>query len=100
MKGVLYLYVCNETETGGYSTPKTAKMSARVHNSKTTPKHNEVEFKLSLDIPDEFFEKPTYEAQISLTKSVKSSTPSLTLSPDAVETWLEHKAEPEEKEVL
>jgi len=90
MKGILYLYVSKDDGRNTYG-GSTAKLVGRVADRKEIPKHNEVEFKLAMDIPDELFQKPTYEAQISLTKTTTSTkTPKVELKADAVEVWLEH----------
>lgn len=91
MKGTLYLYVARDTtNSGGYSSAE--KLVGRVAHRKESPKYNEVEFKLTLDIPSEMFEKPTYEAQISIKSADKSkSTPKLEVKADAVEVWLTDK---------
>ena len=92
MKGTLFLYVSKEYST--YSTTS-ERMIGRVTATKDTAKANEVEFKIALDIPDELFQKPTYQAQISIVKSgsTSASAPKLELSQDAVEVWLKGEEE-------
>jgi hypothetical protein len=95
MKGELYLYVSRDT--GPYAAAATREVLAgRISARKDKPKSDEVEFKLTLEIPNELFQKPTYEAHLSIRPANGEKTiPKLEVSADAVEVWLGKREEKE-----